>query len=994
MTWTRTMLARPLRGQCLKVRLPTVACNDLLTTRKERKAKREKRKKKMWSQQQQQRQRQQQQQQRQQQQQQLQQQPRTYLRGFAFQHPQQQNVHLSVVGVDDTPQHQHQHHHQLQHHTRGSSGMDLPLSSNPRASRNMAEKQRRDNLNTNISTMAALVPTVAGSSRRMDKISILRLTAAYLRTQYTLGRGSVDFLPKQFNDLDVEQYFVDNLIGNAGFFIVVTTAGKIVYVSRQVERQLGHAQKELTGQSLYHFVYPEDHEELTKNLTPDEMQPMVGALTMDADNSSNSSEESTSTTLTSQRNTERRPFREQRRSFKLRMSQRTVSRREHTQYECLHVSGVLRLADACKNVDNRARHRETTSTSNDIIFVGMAWLPKKRPITELSIIDANKQEYVTRHLVDGRIIYCDHRISIVAGYLSEEVSGLSAFSFMHKDDVRWTIIGLRQMYDRAEPCGSSCYRLLSKTGEFIYLRTHGYLEYDKDTQTVESFVCINTLVSEEEGIEFVREMKERFSATVSGATKAVMIQNNDDLSFDLGSESQKSNSKASVEDPSQLEDAITHLISDLPSPAVSEDRSSPSPMPNTQFAKAAVFSQRLPPAATQASKFGIKKIDHNFTIQGNKGNLTPKQEPRIEIKQEMIGNKTIVTDPIVEKEVMLDGQQRHVGRKRNQDRNSIGSLSSGKPLSMKEMMGQVQIMRQENRNNESIRTNVLPERNAFETKVLKHNSGESGLENLGNGTSESEDEESRKKYSSKRIYTEENAGGTGRNKKRRNEKRYETTEIRLEQQQQQQHHHHHHHHHHQHQHQQQQSASYVNCRTFIKDEQFSTLADFDHYDQVHTQPIRVTSTDSTNSSLQDVNIEYQELDSSTSLVISNMANDEQFGNLQELKEDPLLSSSLDANPDFMLKIFDDLRPAMGFEKSFDDMNVQQLTVNNQQAVNDEIRRTHLQLASSMVIRESQFDVLARDLDNPALQAQRKNLTQLQVMSYIDCRLNIRCKNKS
>lgn len=95
----------------------------------------------------------------------------------------------------------------------------------------------------------------------------------------------------------------------------------------------------------------------------------------------------------------------------------------------------------------------------------------------------------------------------------------------------------------------------------------------------------------------------------------------------------------------------------------------------------------------------------------------------------------------------------------------------------------------------------------------------------------------------------------------------------------------------------------------------------------------------------------------------------------------------------MLKIFDDLRPAMGFEKSFDDMNVQQLTVNNQ-AVNDEIRRTHLQLASSMVIRESQFDVLARDLDNPALQAQRKNLTQLQVMSYIDCRLNIRCKNKS
>jgi len=87
---------------------------------------------------------------------------------------------------------------------------------------------------------------------------------------------------------------------------------------------------------------------------------------------------------------------------------------------------------------------ETTGTSNDIVFAGIATLPKKRPITELSIMDANKDEYVTRHLVDGRIIYCDHRVSVVAGYMSEEVSGLNAFAFMHKDDFRWTMIGLRQ----------------------------------------------------------------------------------------------------------------------------------------------------------------------------------------------------------------------------------------------------------------------------------------------------------------------------------------------------------------------------------------------------------------------------------------------------------------------------------------------------------------------------------------------------------------------
>lgn len=50
----------------------------------------------------------------------------------------------------------------------------------------MAEKQRRDNLNAQIATMATLVPTVAsGGSRKKDKISVLRLTAAHLRTAYS-----------------------------------------------------------------------------------------------------------------------------------------------------------------------------------------------------------------------------------------------------------------------------------------------------------------------------------------------------------------------------------------------------------------------------------------------------------------------------------------------------------------------------------------------------------------------------------------------------------------------------------------------------------------------------------------------------------------------------------------------------------------------------------------------------------------------------------------
>lgn len=60
------------------------------------------------------------------------------------------------------------------------------------------------------------------------------------------------------------------------------------------------------------------------------------------------------------------------------------------------------------------------------------------------LLEATKFEYKTRHLIDGQITHCDQRISIVAGYMPDEVRGTSPFTFMHKDDVRWVIVALRQ----------------------------------------------------------------------------------------------------------------------------------------------------------------------------------------------------------------------------------------------------------------------------------------------------------------------------------------------------------------------------------------------------------------------------------------------------------------------------------------------------------------------------------------------------------------------
>lgn len=57
------------------------------------------------------------------------------------------------------------------------------------------------------------------------------------------------------------------------------------------------------------------------------------------------------------------------------------------------------------------------------VLIAMAKVIKQPTICE-RLFEATKFEYKTRHLIDGRIVQCDQRISIVAGYMADEVSGL------------------------------------------------------------------------------------------------------------------------------------------------------------------------------------------------------------------------------------------------------------------------------------------------------------------------------------------------------------------------------------------------------------------------------------------------------------------------------------------------------------------------------------------------------------------------------------------
>lgn len=338
-----------------------------------------------------------------------------------------------------------------------------------------------------------------------------------------------------------------------------------------------------------------------------------------------------------------------------------------------------------------------------------------------------------------------------------------------------------------------------------------------------------------------------------------------------------------MEDPSQLEDAITHLVSDLSS-SVSEDHLSDSPVPNEQYVKAAMVSQHLPPAAAQASKLGIKKIDHYLVVQG-KGNRTPKQSSKTNNnkyeKQESprsIG-KTITihdvthiqdtTDPKISaplNDAMVPNNT-SVEQSINVSRDP-GTSHLNVPRSLNILSPVTVVNEPKSIVSSSLHENPCDIKVEHAIDVFKHQQEpiieyhESGIVD----NSIASDTKTSHQYSLKRIYSDEDIR-TSCNKKRHSNVTYVSDKN-----------------------DEPQNVSYVDCRPFVTEEYLDIPTDFNQYSNIGSQSLKLA--DSPNSTLNEGIVDYQQVDSSVPLLPPNP--DDEF--IHDLKDDPLLSPSLDANP--------------------------------------------------------------------------------------------------
>ncbi|XP_042881819.1 circadian locomoter output cycles protein kaput-like [Penaeus japonicus] len=393
--------------------------------------------------------------------------------------------------------------------SRSTMGSENKYPSSSREMRNIAEKMRRDKLNNYVTELASIVPLVSGANKRVDKTSVLRLAANFIRIHKILQ----DDEPRKHGLPCAVDSVVSQSLSQAigGFLMVVTSTGKVLYVSEAMEEIFGHSQVDLLGRSIYHVIHPEDYEIIQEQL-----------------NSKDTS----------------------RRSFFCRMMEKALSRNEPSRYEIVHIVGSIRMLlqpgsslprqsashdqvvetirDTCDKSlsdsedrmgsDSDGDDSQTAPAVNKVgthLLVAFVRVVKDRPITELSLVESTQDEYITRHSMDGKILYTDHRISFVTGLMPQEVLGTSAFHYMHPDDLVWSIVAHKLMFNSSQGQGMVSYRLKCKGSKFVTLRSRGYIESNKQTGQAETFVCINTVVSSKETESEIKSQRRKLLPMVT-----------------------------------------------------------------------------------------------------------------------------------------------------------------------------------------------------------------------------------------------------------------------------------------------------------------------------------------------------------------------------------------------------------------------------------------------------------------------------------------------
>ncbi|XP_062257102.1 endothelial PAS domain-containing protein 1b isoform X2 [Platichthys flesus] len=322
--------------------------------------------------------------------------------------------------------------------------------------------------------LAHELPLPHNVSSHLDKASIMRLAISFLRTRKLLATGSSSSSRDGDGDGQMDSQYLKSL---EGFVTVVTSDGDMIFLSENVNKFMGLSQVEVTGQSIFDFTHPCDHEEIRENLSLKTAGSGFGKKGREL-------------------STER--------DFFMRMKC-TVTNRGRTvnlksaSWKVLHCTGHLRMYSSCPP-RVLCGFKEPPLTCAVLMC---------EPILHPSNIDTplDSRTFLSRHSMDMKFTYCDERVTQLMGYTPEDLLGRSVYDFYHALDSDSVTKSHHNLCTKGQAV-SGQYRMLAKSGGYIWVETQGTVIYNSRNSQPQCIVCINYVLSDIEDKSMVFSLEQ------------------------------------------------------------------------------------------------------------------------------------------------------------------------------------------------------------------------------------------------------------------------------------------------------------------------------------------------------------------------------------------------------------------------------------------------------------------------------------------------------
>ncbi|KAL8180853.1 UNVERIFIED_CONTAM: hypothetical protein K2H54_037664 [Gekko kuhli] len=285
-----------------------------------------------------------------------------------------------------------------------------------RASRNKSEKKRRDQFNVLIKELCTMLQG-HGHPLKMDKSTILQRTIDFLQKQKEITAQTEaceirqDWKPSFLSNEEFTQLMLEAL---DGFLIALTTDGIIIYVSDSVSSLLGHLPSDLVDQNILNFLPECEQSDVYKLLSPHML--VTNPVAADFLNTEKQIE------------------------FCCHLARGNLDPNEPITYE--HVKFVVEFkyfthvpTSSYNGFESAIARVFRSANEEQVCLVATVRLVTPQFLKELCNVEEPCEEFTSRHSLEWKFLFLDHRAPPIIGYLPFEVLGTSGYDYYHADDL-------------------------------------------------------------------------------------------------------------------------------------------------------------------------------------------------------------------------------------------------------------------------------------------------------------------------------------------------------------------------------------------------------------------------------------------------------------------------------------------------------------------------------------------------------------------------------